>query len=74
MRLEVLEQRGDVLELLVAVAAREVHLVHRELADRHVVAEVGHVRRREAALRVAAPVQSGAHQTFIGKQKDPKFN
>ena len=43
MGLEVLEERGDVLELLVAVEAGEVHLVHGQLADGHVVAEVGHL-------------------------------
>ena len=66
MGLEVLEERGDVLELLVAVEAGQVHLVHRELADGHVVPEVGHLRRRELALGVAATVQAGAHETFNG--------
>ena len=66
MGLEVLEERGDVLELLVAVEAGQVHLVHRELADGHVVTEVGHLRRRELALGVAATVQAGAHETFNG--------
>ena len=64
MGLEVLEECGDVLELLVAVEAGQVHLVHRQLADGHVVPEVGHVRGRELALGVAAAVQASAHETF----------
>ena len=43
VRLEVLEEGRDVLELLFAVEAGQVHLVHRELADGHVVAEVGNL-------------------------------
>ena len=63
MRLEVLEEGGDVLELLVAVEARKVHLVHGELAGEQVVTEVGHLRRGEHATGVAATVQPRTHET-----------
>ena len=63
MRLEVLEEGGDVLELLVAVEAGQVHLVDGELAGEQVVAEVGHLRRGERAPGVAATVQPGPHET-----------
>ena len=64
MRLEVLEESGYVLELLVAVKARKVHLVDGELAGEQVVAEVGHLRGGERAPGIAATVQQGTHETW----------
>jgi hypothetical protein len=55
VRAEMLEEGGDMLELLGAVEARVVEVLHGQLAHQHVVLEAGHGPRREIARGVRTP-------------------
>ena len=47
-----LDKGGDVLELLGAVVARVVEVLHGQLAHQHVILEAGHASRREITTRI----------------------
>ncbi len=55
VRAEMLEQGGDVLELLGAVEARVVEVLYGQLAHQHVVLEARHGSRREITRGVRTP-------------------